>query len=140
MNEPALERRLGTADAVVIGLGSMIGDGVFSAFGPAARAAGTGLLIGLMLAAVIKVLRTPGLTYRWLWVAFALVGLFSFQMNWATGVMLVQWMALQIVGFWLSSGPSQFDPWMISATVPIGALLILSGLVARKPAPVRAPA
>ena len=53
MQEPALERRLGTADAVVIGLGSMIGAGVFSAFGPAARAAGAGLLIGLMLAAVI---------------------------------------------------------------------------------------
>ena len=51
--EPALERRLGTTDAVVIGLGSMIGAGVFSAFGPAARAAGTGLLIGLVLAAAI---------------------------------------------------------------------------------------
>ncbi|WP_310738106.1 APC family permease [Microbispora sp. H10949] len=48
-----LARRLGTADAVVIGLGSMIGAGVFAAFGPAARAAGTGLLIGLMIAAVI---------------------------------------------------------------------------------------
>ena len=53
MEQPALERRLGTADAVVIGLGSMIGAGVFSAFGPAARAAGAGLLIGLVLAAVI---------------------------------------------------------------------------------------
>jgi APA family basic amino acid/polyamine antiporter len=53
MNEPALERRLGTADAVVIGLGSMIGAGVFSAFGPAARAAGSALLIGLVLAAAI---------------------------------------------------------------------------------------
>ena len=53
MNEPALERRLGTTDAVVIGLGSMIGAGVFSAFGPAARAAGTALLIGLVLAAAI---------------------------------------------------------------------------------------
>jgi basic amino acid/polyamine antiporter, APA family len=53
MNEPALERRLGTGDAVVIGLGSMIGAGVFSAFGPAARAAGAGLLIGLVLAAAI---------------------------------------------------------------------------------------
>jgi len=51
MEQPALERRLGTADAVVIGLGSMIGAGVFSAFGPAARAAGAGLLIGLVLAA-----------------------------------------------------------------------------------------
>ncbi len=53
MEQPSLERRLGTADAVVIGLGSMIGAGVFSAFGPAARAAGAGLLIGLVLAAAI---------------------------------------------------------------------------------------
>lgn len=48
-----LARRLGTRDAVVIGLGSMIGAGVFAAFGPAARAAGNGLLIGLVLAAFI---------------------------------------------------------------------------------------
>jgi APA family basic amino acid/polyamine antiporter len=48
-----LARRLGTADAVVIGLGSMIGAGVFAAFGPAARAAGTGLLVGLAIGAVI---------------------------------------------------------------------------------------
>ncbi|HET9877704.1 MAG TPA: APC family permease [Candidatus Limnocylindria bacterium] len=46
-----LARRLGTADAVVIGLGAMIGAGVFSAFAPAAAAAGSGLLIGLALAA-----------------------------------------------------------------------------------------
>jgi APA family basic amino acid/polyamine antiporter len=41
------------ADAVVIGLGSMIGAGVFAAFGPAAKAAGAGLLIGLAIAAFI---------------------------------------------------------------------------------------
>ncbi len=46
----SLTRRLGTGDAVVIGLSSMIGAGVFSAFGPAARAAGSGLLIGLGIA------------------------------------------------------------------------------------------
>ena len=48
---PGLARRLGTGDAVVVGLGSMIGAGVFSAFAPAAAAAGSGLLIGLALAA-----------------------------------------------------------------------------------------
>jgi APA family basic amino acid/polyamine antiporter len=48
---PGLARRLGTGDAVVIGLGSMIGAGVFSAFAPAAAAAGSGLLLGLALAA-----------------------------------------------------------------------------------------
>lgn len=49
----ALARRLGTSDAVVIGLSSMIGAGVFSAFGPAARSAGTGLLIGLAIAGAV---------------------------------------------------------------------------------------
>jgi APA family basic amino acid/polyamine antiporter len=49
----ALDRRLGLGDAVFIGLGSMIGAGVFAAYGPAARAAGTGLLVGLAVAAVV---------------------------------------------------------------------------------------
>jgi APA family basic amino acid/polyamine antiporter len=48
-----LRRRLGLADAVVIGAGSMIGAGVFAAWSPAAEAAGTGLLIGLAIAAVV---------------------------------------------------------------------------------------
>lgn len=44
-----LARRLGVGDAVVVGLGAMLGAGVFAAFGPAARAAGTGLIWGLIL-------------------------------------------------------------------------------------------
>jgi len=51
--QPALARRLRTPDAVVIGLGSMIGAGVFVAFGPAADVAGAGLLVGLALAGVV---------------------------------------------------------------------------------------
>ncbi|HTM84370.1 MAG TPA: APC family permease [Mycobacterium sp.] len=54
MTTPAgLHRRLGTVDAVTVGLGSMIGAGIFAALAPAAAAAGTGLLIGLAVAAVI---------------------------------------------------------------------------------------
>jgi APA family basic amino acid/polyamine antiporter len=53
VEQARLSRRLGTGDAIVIGLGSMLGAGVFAAFGPAARAAGAGLLIGLGIAAVI---------------------------------------------------------------------------------------
>ncbi|MGW4232044.1 APC family permease [Streptomyces sp. NPDC004980] len=48
-----LHRRLGVSDAVVIGLGSMIGAGIFAALAPAAHAAGSGLLISLALAAVV---------------------------------------------------------------------------------------
>ncbi|WP_413353712.1 APC family permease [Microbacterium sp. 1P06AB] len=53
MSSPGLSRRLGLGDAVVIGLGAMIGAGVFAAFAPAAQAAGSGLLIGLGIAAVV---------------------------------------------------------------------------------------
>jgi APA family basic amino acid/polyamine antiporter len=52
-DEKRLARRLGLVDAVVLGLGSMIGAGVFAAIGPAADAAGSGLLIGLAIAAVV---------------------------------------------------------------------------------------
>lgn len=48
-----LARRLSTRDAVAIGLGSMIGAGIFAAFTPAAAAAGAGLLVGLVLAALV---------------------------------------------------------------------------------------
>jgi APA family basic amino acid/polyamine antiporter len=48
-----LARRLGLLDAVVIGLGSMIGAGVFAAFAPAAEAAGAALLIGLAVAGAV---------------------------------------------------------------------------------------
>ncbi|MEU8758063.1 amino acid permease [Streptomyces sp. NPDC048659] len=48
-----LRRTLGVFDAVVIGLGSMLGAGIFAALGPAARAAGTGLLPALAAAALV---------------------------------------------------------------------------------------
>ncbi|HEY2223623.1 APC family permease [Actinomycetospora sp.] len=53
MTDPPLARRLGLADAVLIGLGSMVGAGVFSAFAPAAAVAGAGLLIGLAIAGAV---------------------------------------------------------------------------------------
>lgn len=53
-DEPSrLSRRLGLFDAVVIGLGAMVGAGVFAAIGPAAKAAGGGLVVGLGVAALV---------------------------------------------------------------------------------------
>ena len=48
-----LSRRLGTTDAVTMGLGAMIGAGVFAAISPAAQAAGAGMLAGLVAAAFV---------------------------------------------------------------------------------------
>ncbi|CAM5473591.1 hypothetical protein STANM309S_03140 [Streptomyces tanashiensis] len=52
---PELRRSLGLFDAVVIGLGSMIGAGIFVVLGPAADVAGSGagLLWALAPAAVV---------------------------------------------------------------------------------------
>jgi basic amino acid/polyamine antiporter, APA family len=50
---PELARRLGTGDAVVLGLGSMLGAGVFAAFAPAAAAAGAWLMVGLLVAGLV---------------------------------------------------------------------------------------
>jgi len=50
---PELDRRLGTRDAVVLGLGSMLGAGVFSAFAPASAAAGSWLMVGLVIAGAV---------------------------------------------------------------------------------------
>lgn len=51
-----LSRRLGTTDAVFIGLGSMIGAGIFVAAGPAANAAGSGMLFGVLIAGFLAFL------------------------------------------------------------------------------------
>ncbi|CAN5794299.1 APC family permease [soil metagenome] len=48
-----LDRRLGVTDATVIGLGAMIGAGVFAALGPAAAAAGPWLLASLAAASLV---------------------------------------------------------------------------------------
>lgn len=61
MESSRLARRLNTTDAVVLGLGSMIGAGIFAAVGPAAAAAGSGLLIGVLIAGVIAYLNATAM-------------------------------------------------------------------------------
>src|SRR5690625_6206763 len=53
--EPAsrLARQLGTFDAVVIGMGAMIGAGIFAVIGPAVAVAGSAALLALLLAGVL---------------------------------------------------------------------------------------
>ena len=51
-----LSRRLGIGHAIGIGLASMVGAGAFYVWAPAARAAGSGLFLGLLIAAVVATL------------------------------------------------------------------------------------
>jgi basic amino acid/polyamine antiporter, APA family len=51
-----LTRRLGVGHAIGIGLASMIGAGAFYVWAPAARAAGSGLFVGLLIAGIVATL------------------------------------------------------------------------------------
>ncbi|MFD5414387.1 APC family permease [Streptomyces nojiriensis] len=51
--ENELKRTLGVSDAVVVGLGAMVGAGIFAALAPAARAAGGALLAALGVAGLV---------------------------------------------------------------------------------------
>ncbi|MBS0363624.1 MAG: hypothetical protein JSR98_19795 [Proteobacteria bacterium] len=84
----------------------------------------------LMLISVIKVAATPGLRNKWVFVVLSFVGVCSLRMNWTSGLLLVDWYSVQVVGSGLTRGASRFDPWVMAATIPLGALLILGGLVA----------
>jgi APA family basic amino acid/polyamine antiporter len=53
VSAPRLARRLGTTDAVMVGLGAMLGAGIFGALPAAARAAGGWLPAGLVLAGAV---------------------------------------------------------------------------------------
>lgn len=54
--ESRLARRLNLKDAIILGLGSMIGAGIFASAGPAANAAGSGLIMGVIIAGLIAFL------------------------------------------------------------------------------------
>lgn len=58
-----IERRIGLGGAIFVGLGSMIGAGVFSAVGPAAAIAGAWSLVALMLAAAIAALNATSVAW-----------------------------------------------------------------------------
>jgi basic amino acid/polyamine antiporter, APA family len=62
-SQPAsrLARKIGLSDATVLGLGAMVGAGIFSAIGPAAGAAGQGLLVAILLAGLLAILNASSM-------------------------------------------------------------------------------
>lgn len=153
----ALARRLGTWDAVVVGLGSMLGAGVFAAFAPAARAAGTGLLAGLVIAAVIAfcnavasaqlaaVYPTSGGTYvygrerlgdwwgflaGWGFVVGKTASCAAMALTFAYYVVPGPWWAQRLVGLAGVVGLAALNYRGITKTVAVARVLVVAVLVA----------
>lgn len=86
--------------------------------------------LGLMLAAVVKVIRTQGLKRKWLWViasAFCVLGL---QINWFDGALTWK-LNFGLINAGVLNGSSRFDPWILFFSLPLGAILILAGVWAK---------
>lgn len=82
----------------------------------------------LMIAALVKVIRRKGLRLKWLWGILAFAGAVTLQMNWTTGAVTINWLTIQIIGAGVMTAAPGLAPWMLSFTLPIGALLILAGV------------
>ncbi|WP_426030319.1 hypothetical protein [Caulobacter sp. DWP3-1-3b2] len=93
--------------------------------------AGLAASLGLMLAALIKVIRIKGLKRKWLWGIAAFAGVGSLQMNWFNAVFSWKLVNIALLGAGVVRGGSRFDPWILTFIVPLGAVLILTGVWAK---------
>jgi hypothetical protein len=92
----------------------------------------------VMVAGLVKVVRTPGLRRKWLWGVIAFAGAFQFQMNWYSGQTFINYLTIQLIGAGVVKAGSSFAPWMLTFTLPVGAVLILLGVLG-KPKPAKTP-
>jgi len=76
-----------------------------------------------MLWTVIRVFRAPALEGRVFWALVCLAGVGTAWMDWTSGVTGFLPTSLRLMGFSLEKGPSPLAPWMVSLTLPVGALL-----------------
>jgi hypothetical protein len=67
-------------------------------------------------------IRTPMPKRKWLWILFVLVGIGSISVNWTTGQFWFQPVSIKLFSASaMAAGP--FAPWIISASIPLGAIL-----------------
>ena len=82
------------------------------------------LSTGTILFALVQLYRSAGIRRRWLWAFVCAFGLVQFVINWSTGAWIVRPVFIGLLG----SGfvrPSPFDPWYLTFSLPIGALVFL---------------
>ena len=91
----------------------------------------------IMLVAVVKVLRASGLRRKWLWIAAACLGVYGATMNWTTGALTLNPLSVQLLGTAALRGSSRFAPWLLTTSLPVGAVLILAGIWANPGGAVR---
>lgn len=94
------------------------------------------LSVLITLAALVACVRTPIPRRKWLWVLFILFGFGRFALDWSSGEWRFAPAWLQLFSAGASSQP--YGPWIISVSIPVGAICFLLLRRTRVSAPVAA--
>jgi len=74
--------------------------------------------------ALVRCVRAKGLRRKWLWVLFVVFGFVSFTINWSTGAVQVNPLALNLMSAsFMRNG--WLGPWMLTFCIPVGAIIFL---------------
>jgi hypothetical protein len=76
------------------------------------------------LYALVVCIRTKMARRKWPWILFILFGFGKIMVNWTTGAWDFTIFAAQL--FSASAGAAFFGPWIVSVSLPVGAVLFLS--------------
>ena len=78
----------------------------------------------ITLMALVQIVRTPGLRYKWLWAIGSLFSVMGFSLNWTTGNWNVWPLNILFLGIGADKG-GPLTPWVFSFGVPVVALAFL---------------
>jgi len=87
---------------------------------------GLAVLIPLLLVFALAVLAADKTArWKWLWTLFILIGFMRLSVNWASGAFLFEPLGVLLLGASVSRGALDVSPWIVSISLPLGALVYL---------------
>lgn len=88
--------------------------------------------VALMVIAIVMSVRTPGLKRRWLWILASLAAVSQIGLNWTTGLVKFVLLHGALIGIGISKDDTQFAPWVLKVSIPIGAIIVIARLWRRR--------
>ena len=81
-------------------------------------------VLGVILYALVLIVRTPVRGSKWLWAVAVVPGIVQFVFNWTAGTVSIVPMGLQVFGSGFAR-PSPYLPLVITTSIPVGAIIFL---------------
>jgi hypothetical protein len=79
----------------------------------------------LLVLALARLAQDRSTRWKWAWTLFILIGVTRISVNWTTGLLLFQPLAVVLLGAAVERGPLDVSPWIVTVSLPLGALVYL---------------